>query len=210
MMATQRIPPQPDSFRAGDRAAQQAALLRLARDSIRVALATGDQLGFETDDPWLLEPRAVFVTLRTPRQGNAASGAHDPGELRGCIGQIEAERPLFAAVQDAATKAATIDPRFYPVTLGELDALCIEISILSPMRPIHELREIRIGQDGLLITGNRRRGLLLPEVPLDYGWGAAEFVRHLCGKAGLPADAWPGNASLFAFTTESFEECPRG
>jgi len=187
---------------------RQATLLRLARDSIRVALAAGDRLGFETDDPEYLSPRAVFVTLRAPGPEDGESGRHEPGELRGCIGQVEAERPLYAAVQDAAVKAATIDPRFYPVTLDEVDELCIEISILSPMRTVHELGDIRIGEDGLLIAGGRRRGLLLPEVATTFGWGAAEFLRQLCRKAGLPDNAWPDNASLFAFTTESFEECP--
>ena len=187
---------------------RQAELLQVARDSIRVALATGHNLVYHTEDDWFLEPRAVFVTLRTRGDGDLLPGVHDPGELRGCIGQIEAERPLYLAVQDAAVKAATIDPRFYPVQLEELDDLGIEISILSALRAIERLDEIRVGVDGLLITGSRRRGLLLPEVPLSFGWDAAEFVRHLCGKAGLPEDAWPARARLYAFTTESFEERP--
>ena len=187
---------------------QQAELLQLARDSIRVAITTGHDLVYHTEDAWFLEPRAVFVTLRTRGEGDLLPGVHDPGELRGCIGHVEAERPLYLAVQDAAVKAATVDPRFYPVQLEELEELCIEISILSPMRSIGRLEDIRVGVDGLLITGSHRRGLLLPEVPLSFGWDAAEFVRHLCGKAGLPEDAWPARARLFAFTTESFEECP--
>lgn len=178
-------------------------LLSFARESIRVALATGDNLVFETDDDWFLRPAAVFVTLRAPSGHEATHG-----ELRGCIGQVEAERPLYLAVQDAAIKAATVDPRFYPVQLGELDTLCIEVSILSPMRPIRRLGEIRIGRDGLLISGSGRRGLLLPEVPLAFDWDRAEFVRHLCLKAGLPEDAWPEHARLQAFTTEAFEDCP--
>jgi AmmeMemoRadiSam system protein A len=117
---------------------------------------------------------------------------------------VEADAPLYAAVQDAAVKAATIDPRFYAVTTDELDGLSIEISILSPMRSIATLDEIKIGRDGLLIIGERRRGLLLPDVAVAYGWNAREFVRHLCRKAALPDDAWPGQARLYAFTTESF------
>ena len=178
---------------------ERSELLRLARQSIREVITAGQLSAYQTDSLWLLEPAAVFVTLRS-----APSEDEPEGELRGCVGQVEADGPLFAAVQDAAAKAATIDPRFYPVTVDEVDALSVEISILSPMRPIDTLDEIEIGRDGLLIMGERRRGLLLPEVPVAYGWNAREFVRHLCRKATLPDDAWPGHARLYAFTTESF------
>jgi AmmeMemoRadiSam system protein A len=114
--------------------------------------------------------------------------------------------PLYLAVQDAAIKAATSDPRFYPVSTEELDSILIKISVLSAMRPVESLDEVVIGRDGLLIVSPRRRGLLLPEVPVVYGWDREEFVRYLCVKAGLPVDAWPKQARLFAFNVESFEE----
>lgn len=174
-------------------------LLELARRSIRQAITRGEPVEFATDDARLWAPAAVFVTLRS-----GPTVWEPQGELRGCVGGIEAEQPLFAAVQEAAVKAATIDPRFYPVRPDELDDLSIEISILSPMRPVERLDDIRIGRDGLLIIGERRRGLLLPEVPLDFGWGTEEYVRQLCHKASLPEDAWPGRARLLAFSTESF------
>lgn len=178
---------------------ERAELLTLARASIREAITTGGQLDYETDKPRFLEPAAVFVTLRS------APVDYEPeGELRGCVGRTEADAPLYLAVQDAAVKAATIDPRFYPVRPEELDELSVEISVLSPMRPIAAYDEIEIGRDGLLISGDRRRGLLLPEVPLHFGWEPREFVRQLCRKAMLPDDAWPGRARLWAFTTESF------
>ena len=158
---------------------------------------------YQTDDPYLLEPAAVFVTLRQRPEGDAPFAE---GELRGCIGQVEPNDPLYLAVQDAAVKAATVDPRFYPVTIEELSGLLLEISVLSPFRPVDRLEEIAVGQNGLLIVGERRRGLLLPEVPLAYGWGAEEFVWALCQKAGLPSNAWPEKARLYAFTTESFVE----
>lgn len=183
--------------------ARHRALLALARETIAHYLATGERLPYHPGEPYLREPAAVFVTLRERPEGDAPFGE---GELRGCIGQIEANDPLFAAVQDAAIKAATVDPRFYPVTPEELPNLMIEISVLSPFRPVESLEEIAIGQDGLLIIGERRRGLLLPEVPLAYGWGVREFVWALCQKAGLPTNAWPEMARLYAFTTESFVE----
>ncbi len=184
-------------------AARHRALLTLARESIAHHVATGERLAYEPEDAQLREPAAVFVTLRErPEKG----APFEEGELRGCIGQIEAQDPLYAAVQDAAIKAATVDPRFEPVTAAELPGLLIEVSVLSPFRPVERLEEIAVGQDGLLIVSERRRGLLLPEVAPAYGWGARAFVRALCQKAGLPGDAWPEQAQLYAFTTESFFE----
>jgi AmmeMemoRadiSam system protein A len=184
---------------ADDHEAGRGELLRLARRTLHEVTTTGQFASYQTENPWFLGPAAVFVTLR------AAPTADEPeGALRGCVGQVEADAPLYAAVQDAAAKAATIDPRFYPVTRDEVDDLSIEISILSPMHPINSLAQIKIGRDGLLIVGERRRGLLLPEVAVAYDWDARQFVRHLCRKAALPDDAWPGRARLYAFTTESF------
>lgn len=185
------------------------ALLTLARTTLAHYLATGEVLPYAPDNDWFRKPAAVFVTLRVCK-GREAAGpdeeSWEAGDLRGCIGQVEAEAPLYAAVQDATIKAATVDPRFHPVTAGELDNLVIEVSVLSPFRPVDRLDDIIIGQDGLLIVGHRRRGLLLPEVPLAYGWGRKAFLRALLHKAGLTEDAWPDAAQLYAFTTESFEE----
>lgn len=200
---------EPETRAIAPHAAHYGTLLGLARAAIGHYLATGQLMSFHTDNGWFLSPAAVFVTLRirnAPGSVGADEDAPRAGDLRGCIGQIEADAPLYAAVEDAAIKAATSDPRFYPVTPEELDNLRIEISVLSPMRPVETIEDVLVGQDGLLIIGDRRRGLLLPEVPLAYGWGREAFVRALCRKAGLPEDAWPGRARLYAFTTESFEE----
>lgn len=190
-----------------DHAAERQELLRLARQTITAYVTTGDGVPYETDNPWLQRPAAVFVTLRVrPEPGQVALPGEEQGELRGCIGQVEAESPLYLAVQTAAVKAATVDPRFYPVQPEELETLTIEVSILSPMQPVRDLDDIVIGRDGLLISGSRRRGLLLPEVPIHFGWDRREYVHNLCHKAGLPDDAWPARARLYAFTTDSFEE----
>lgn len=184
---------------ATQHAAEQGELLRLARRTIHQVATTGQIAPYETDNPWFMERAAVFVTLRA-----APTDDEPEGVLRGCVGQVAADAPLYASVQDAAAKAATVDPRFYPVASEEVDGLSIEVSILSPMRLIDTLSQIQIGRDGLLIVGQRRRGLLLPEVAVAFGWDAHQFVRHLCRKAALPEDAWPGHAQLYAFTTESF------
>jgi AmmeMemoRadiSam system protein A len=184
-------------------------LLRLARNSIAEFLSTGQYLPSSSEDPWLMTPAAVFVTLRIqPDSGREDEEAEleAQGELRGCIGQVEPQMPLYLAVQDAAIKAAVNDPRFYPVKPDELDSLLIKVSILTEMRPVESLDEVVIGRDGLLIVGDRRRGLLLPEVAVTYGWSCEEYLYFLCQKAGLPADAWPRRARLFAFGVESFEE----
>lgn len=198
-----------DSTHTAPHEAYHEELLQLARETLAHYLATGEVMAYESTNEWFQTPAAVFVTLRV-REGREEVGPNGEtwlaGDLRGCIGQIDAERPLYSAVQDAAIKAATTDPRFYPVTAGELENLTIEVSVLSPLRLVESLNEIEVGEDGLFIVGYRRRGLLLPEVPLTYGWGKREFLRALYHKAGLPEDAWPDAATLFAFTTESFEE----
>jgi AmmeMemoRadiSam system protein A len=141
-----------------------------------------------------LQEVAAFVTLRR----------HD-GELRGCIGRVEVSQPLFRTVQDCAISAATNDFRFPPVTAAELDDIVIEISALSPFRPLGDPDQIQIGQHGLLIRREFRVGLLLPQVASDRGWDRDEFLRAICMKAGLPDDAWH-DADLHVFTAEVFEE----
>lgn len=202
-MSTHITPP------ASSHAGHYPALLRLARTTLAHYLTTGQRPPYTPDNEWFREPSAVFVTLRVRQARKAASpyseGWH-AGDLRGCVGHIYADKPLSEAVQEATIQAASADPRFYPVTADELDNLTIEISVLSPFRPVDSLDEIAIGQDGLYIVGGSRRGLLLPEVPVGYGWDKHTFLTALCEKAGLPPNDWPARASLYAFTTESFED----
>ncbi|MFO7661622.1 MAG: AmmeMemoRadiSam system protein A [Chloroflexota bacterium] len=182
---------------------EHSELLQLARWTLTYYLCQGKQPTCETEHYWFVTPAAVFVTLRRKPYIPGV-----PGELRGCIGQIEAVLPLYRAVQDAVIKAATIDPRFKPVKQDEMDNIRIEISILSGMRSIDAANDIFIGHDGLFIAGHQNSGLLLPEVAINFGWDGCEFIRHVCHKAGLPEDAWPASAKLFAFSTESFVEKP--
>ena len=126
----------------------------------------------------------VFVTL------NNQEG------LRGCIGYPLPEKKLSDALYDAAIAAATEDPRFSPLRSEELDFVTFEITILSPpvkievKKPEEFLSKIKVGKDGLIVKYRYNSGLLLPQVPIEYGWNEKEFLEHTCEKAGLPKDYW--------------------
>jgi AmmeMemoRadiSam system protein A len=173
---------------------EKQKLLEIARETLTEHLTTGTTPEYTLEGPGLLQEVAAFVTLR-----------RRDGELRGCIGRVEVSQPLYRTVQDCAISAATNDFRFSPVTAAELDDILIEVSALSPFRPISSPDQIQIGQHGLLIRKELRVGLLLPQVARDRGWDRDEFLRAICLKAGLPNDAWR-NADLYVFTAEVFEE----
>ena len=144
----------------------------------------------------LREPQAAFVTL---------TRAVD-GELRGCVGWFEAVFPLWETVSRAAEAAATDDGRFDPVTLEELAALHVEVSALTPPRRLKP-EEVEVGTHGLVVGRSGRRGLLLPQVPVEHGWDRETFLAQVCRKAGLPADAWRDpRAELLGFEAEVFGE----
>lgn len=167
-------------------------LLRLAHQSIRSAV-TGQKLTPPQGTAHLKEARGAFVTL------------HENHELRGCIGMIVAAGPLDETVRTMARAAALEDPRFEPVSGDELDKLQLEISVLSPMFAIAP-EDVVVGQHGLMVSYGGRRGLLLPQVPTEWGWDRETFLAQTCRKAGLPADQWKKGATLEAFTAEVFGE----
>jgi len=113
--------------------------------------------------------------------------------------------PLFKVVQECAVAAATEDPRFPPVSPGELPSLRVEVSVLTPLAPILP-EEVEIGRHGLMVSQGGRRGLLLPQVPVEWGWDRETFLDQACVKAGLPPSAWRHGATLQAFTAEVFGE----
>ena len=113
--------------------------------------------------------------------------------------------PLYAAVAETARAAAFEDTRFYPVTLDEARQLAIELSILSVPEPIDPER-VEVGRHGLLISMGGRRGLLLPQVPIEHHWNRVTFLEQTCRKAGLTLDAWRRGAAVEAFTAEVFGE----
>jgi AmmeMemoRadiSam system protein A len=172
---------------------ERALLLRLARDSISSALQHRE-ISLDPPTPHFAEPRGVFTSLYL--------GAE---ELRGCVGYVLPTCSVYRAVAETARAAAFHDDRFPPVTEEEASHLEIELSILSPPKPIQP-EEIEVGRHGLLISGHGRRGLLLPQVPIERGWNCTIFLEQTCRKAGLPPDAWQKGATIEAFTAEVFGE----
>jgi AmmeMemoRadiSam system protein A len=143
----------------------------------------------------LAEPAGAFVTLRLN---------HD---LRGCIGYIESSDPLSSVIDEVAEKAAFEDPRFPPLTPAEFKRVHIEISALSPMKRVSSIDEIVVGTHGLLLELGWHRGLLLPQVATEYGWGREEFLDNVARKAGAPRGAWrEEKCKLSVFSAEVFEE----
>ncbi len=179
--------------------AARRALLELARDSIDHGLAHGTPLEPDLEElpAELGEPRAAFLTL------------HLDGRLRGCIGSLEARRPLAEDVAGNAFAAAFRDPRFPPVSAAEAPRLELEISVLSPPEAMHFkseadlLAQLQPGVDGLILSDLGRRGTFLPSV-----WSQLpeprDFLVHLKHKAGLPADHWSASLTVERYTTESF------
>lgn len=165
-------------------------LLELARGTVEAA-ARGERRP-ELKDPSgaLREEGAAFVTLRAP-----------DGDLRGCIGHVEAMEPLWESVREMAEAAASRDSRFSPVRPGEAADLRIEISVLSPMKPLRP-EEIVVGRHGLYVRVGGLSGLLLPQVAEEWRWDSAEFLRRTYEKAGLPPGT-PG-VQLLGFTAEHF------
>jgi AmmeMemoRadiSam system protein A len=176
---------------------QRKALLGIARASLEAA-AGKQPYTPACDDPILREPGACFVTLKRD------------GELRGCIGVTEPYDPLYEAVARMARASALEDPRFPPVQPTEVPDLTIEISILSSPERVTDVNEIVIGTHGLVIEQEGRRGLLLPQVPVEWGWDCTQFLEHCCIKAGLPTNAWEQGAEIYSFSAEVFGEENQG
>ena len=112
------------------------------------------------------------------------------GHLRGCIGNLVGRGPLFQTVWNMALAAAFQDPRFNPLTAAEMDGLSIEISVLGPLEPCPDPQLVEIGRHGLIMRRGGNQGLLLPQVPVEWGWDREQFLAQTCRKAGLPANAW--------------------
>lgn len=172
---------------------ERKTLLGMARRALEGYLCTGKIPSEERTQGKLFAPGAAFVTLKKN------------GRLRGCIGYTEAVAPLFKVVQECVVAAATEDPRFPSVSPDEISSLRIEISVLTPMVPILP-EEVEVGRHGLMVAQGRMRGLLLPQVPVEWGWDRETFIDQVCVKAGLSPSAWRHGATLRAFTAEVFGE----
>lgn len=170
---------------------ERAWLLRVAHEAV-LSLLEGREVSAFAASEHLSQPRGVFTTLYCDKQ------------LRGCVGYPAAVAPLYRAVAETARGAAFEDPRFPPLTLEETPQLQVSLSVLSPLTPI-AAEEVEVGRHGLLISTGDRRGLLLPQVPVEHGWDRLTFLEQTCRKAGLPKDEWL-HAKIEAFIAEVFAD----
>jgi len=184
-----------------------AVLVKTARKAVTEFLSNGNRMKLESD----LEEKfsfnsGVFVTL------------NNPGGLRGCIGFPMPEKKLSHAIIEGAIAAATEDPRFPSVKTNELNDIVFEVTVLTPpvkidvSDPTEYLEKIKVGRDGLIIRHSFSSGLLLPQVPVEYGWDVEEFLQHTCEKAGLARDTWKNESvKIEKFEGIIFkEETPNG
>jgi len=175
---------------------ERSLLLKVARESI-AARTTGDDVLDLAADP-LSFVGGAFVTLRIA------------DSLRGCIGETESCGSLVETVRHVAAAAASEDPRFPPVQRDELHRVVIEVSVLGPLEPCAGAEEIEVGRHGLVVEHGARRGLLLPQVAVEWGWDAHTFLAKTCIKAGLPPEGWRSAATLFTFEADVFSEADEG
>jgi len=182
-------------------------LVKTARKAVTEFLSNGNRMKLESD----LEKKfsfnsGVFVTL------------NNPNGLRGCIGFPMPEKKLSHAIIEGAIAAATEDPRFPSVKTNELNDIVFEVTVLTPpveidvSDPTEYLKKIKVGRDGLIIKHSFSSGLLLPQVPVEYGWNVEEFLQHTCEKAGLSRDTWKNESvKIEKFEGIIFkEETPNG
>jgi len=184
-------PSQPAEFSLSPE--EKSELLRQARQAVFLYVGENKIVEHETRDSNLLEEKGAFVTLKKN------------GQLRGCIGFIEPLFPLHEAVTRAAIYAAVRDYRFPPVSKEELNDLEFEISVLTPPKKIDDPSLVRVGKHGLVISQGDKKGLLLPQVPVENHWSRETFLEQACIKAGLPPDAWKKGAEIFIFEAIVFQ-----
>ena len=172
---------------------EQQLLLRLARQALEESVQTGRLSTIEKPPGASEENCGAFVTL------------HKRGRLRGCVGYIESPKPLYQTVRECAQAAALNDMRFNAVEPSELPLLTLDISVLSPLEEIQP-EQVEVGRHGLLISRGIQRGLLLPQVAIEWKWDRETFLTETCHKAGLPAEDWRHGARIQAFTAQVFAE----
>jgi uncharacterized protein (TIGR00296 family) len=185
-------------------------LVELARKAVEEYLKTRKHITAQDLPKKLAQPSGVFVTINSCEEGEK--------RLRGCIGFPYPTTPLAQAIIEAAISAATQDPRFPPLSLSELDHVVFEVSVLTPpelievKNPKEYRTKVKVGEDGLIVERGMYKGLLLPQVPLEWGWDTEEFLCQCCNKAGLLSDYWLREGTkIYKFQAIIFEEeKPRG
>ena len=173
----------------------RAQLLALARAAVEAAVRHESKPLLDPDrlTPELLVHAAAFVTLR------------EGGQLRGCIGMMRYDVPLWVNVRDSAIAAARDDPRFLPVAPAELPEIEVEISVLEPPVPLPDPALFEAGRHGIVVERGNCRALLLPQVAPEMGWGETQMLEAVCRKAGLRPDAWRDRATrLYVFESVCF------
>lgn len=175
-------------------AREKNLLLKLAREAIINSVREVPPPKKEVTDENLQSHQGCFVSIKVN------------GTLRGCIGNFTSEKPLFKLVQEMAVSAATRDPRFYPMKEQDLVNFDTEISVLSPLQKISSSEEIEVGTHGLYIEKNFSRGVLLPQVAVEFGWDRETFLRQTCIKAGLKPEDWKEGTDIYIFSAEIFCE----
>lgn len=173
---------------------EKQILIKIARNSIEAWLEGKPIPEFDPPHGVLTKDGAAFVTINKNHR------------LRGCIGYTEAFMPLYQAVSSCAVKAASEDPRFPRLAGDEYPEIQLEISVLTPLKEIEEIEQIKVGKHGLMIFKGNRRGLLLPQVASSYGWSRTEFLEHTCQKAGLSPGCWENDCKIMVFSAEVFGE----
>ncbi|WP_048197206.1 TIGR00296 family protein [Candidatus Nitrosotenuis uzonensis] len=176
------------------------SLVRAARSIVTEFVKSGRKIKLDENERKRFSFECgIFVTLEKE------------SDLRGCIG-FPLPRRLDTALPEAAIAAATNDPRFPPVTVDELDKITFEVTVLTPpvelkVEPSQIPSSIKVGRDGLIVKQGPYSGLLLPQVPVEYGWNEQEFLAHTCQKAGLPQDCWKKeDTRVFSFEGIIFRE----
>ena len=172
---------------------EKELLHQIVKETIRSRLEGKSLPDFKVDSKTLKEPRGAFVSL------------HKGGMLRGCIGHLQADRPLYETIKDMSIAAAFEDPRFPPLSREEFDQVDIEISVLTPFKKITNIDEIEVGKHGIYLVKGFYSGILLPQVATEYGWDRITFLEHTCIKAGLHKDAWKDkDAEIYIFSADVF------
>jgi AmmeMemoRadiSam system protein A len=174
---------------------EKKTLIDIIKTTIECKLTGKNIPEFHIDSEILKEKKGAFVTLKKR------------GHLRGCIGYIEARKALYKTVAEMAIAAAFNDPRFPPLSADEVKDVTLEISVLSPLKEIKDIKEIEVGVHGLYITKGFHSGLLLPQVAVEHNWDKLTFIEETCYKAGLHPDAWKDNdTKIFIFSADVFDQ----
>ena len=172
---------------------EKDSLLEVVKKTIAAKVNNKDLQKITIDSATLKEKRGAFVTLKKR------------GQLRGCIGYINAVKPLWETAQEMALAAAFHDPRFPSLKAEELKELTFEISVLSPLQRVQDIDEIQVGKHGLFIARGHNSGLLLPQVASEHGWDRETFLNATCCKAGLQPQAWQDKETeIYIFSADYF------